>query len=184
MADKGKGKSIIVGDPCMSNISQGGIIRKAPDKKTNKFGGVGGQAQLSSQGWLPDSSIVDGPAPARGRSDAQTDSPADSARQSAHTQGRQPSHKEKRGHKGKANITHMVGPTFNQLLPKYASKEAVLCGRSTKKPMSPAKIKRPNKTARKATQQASPIHLVIPGFFPPTYHRRYIVLFKYGMVRR
>ena len=109
VADKGKDKNTIIGDLRTSNISQEGIAQKALDRKTNKSGGTGGQVQPSSRAKLLDSSIVDGPAPARGRSDAQTDSPADSARQSAHTQGRQPSHKEKRGHKGKANMTHMVG---------------------------------------------------------------------------
>jgi hypothetical protein len=43
---------------------------------------------------------------------------------------------------------------FDQLLSKYASKKVVLRDRSTKKPQT----KRPNKTARKATQQAPPIH--------------------------
>jgi hypothetical protein len=42
MTDKGKGKSIVIGDPRIPNISQGGIARKAPDKKTNKSEGVGG----------------------------------------------------------------------------------------------------------------------------------------------
>jgi hypothetical protein len=64
MADKGKGKSIVIGDPRMSNISQGVIIRRDPDKKTNKSEGTGGQAQLSSQARLPDSSIADCTAPA------------------------------------------------------------------------------------------------------------------------
>jgi hypothetical protein len=42
MTDKGKGKSIVIGDPRTSNILQGWIARKASDKKTNKFGDVGG----------------------------------------------------------------------------------------------------------------------------------------------
>jgi hypothetical protein len=42
MADKGKGKSIVIGDHHTSNISQGGIARKAPDKKTNKSRGTEG----------------------------------------------------------------------------------------------------------------------------------------------
>jgi hypothetical protein len=79
MANKGKGKSIVIGDPRTLNISQGGIARKAPDKKTNKSGGVGGQAQLSSRARLPDSSIVDGSAPTCGRFGARTDGPPDSA---------------------------------------------------------------------------------------------------------
>jgi hypothetical protein len=43
MVDKSKGKSIVIGDPRTSNKSQGGIAWKAPDKKTNKFGGTGGR---------------------------------------------------------------------------------------------------------------------------------------------
>jgi hypothetical protein len=41
MAYKGKGESNVVGDPHTSNISQGGIVWKAPDKKTNKSRGAG-----------------------------------------------------------------------------------------------------------------------------------------------
>ena len=43
MADKGKGESIVICDPRTSNISQGWIARKAPDKKNKKSGGVGGK---------------------------------------------------------------------------------------------------------------------------------------------
>jgi hypothetical protein len=42
MADKGKGKSIII-DLRTSNISRGGIARKAPEKKAYKFGGAKGR---------------------------------------------------------------------------------------------------------------------------------------------
>jgi hypothetical protein len=49
IADIGRDKSIVIGDPCTSNIAQGGIAQKASDKKTNKFRGTGGQAQFSSQ---------------------------------------------------------------------------------------------------------------------------------------
>jgi hypothetical protein len=49
--------------------------------------------------------------------------------------------------------------------------------------LSPTKTKRPSKTTRKTTQQASPVHPVMPGCFPPPTHHRCIVLFKYGMVR-
>jgi hypothetical protein len=34
VADKGKGKNIVTGDPRTSNISQEDIARKAPNKKT------------------------------------------------------------------------------------------------------------------------------------------------------
>jgi hypothetical protein len=49
VADKGKCKNIVIGDPHMSNISQG-IAQKAPDRKTNKSGvtrGVGSVEQPS-----------------------------------------------------------------------------------------------------------------------------------------
>jgi hypothetical protein len=49
MADKGKSKDIITGNPRMSNISQKKIDRKTPDDKAKKFGGTEGQAQLMSQ---------------------------------------------------------------------------------------------------------------------------------------
>jgi pyruvate formate-lyase activating enzyme-like uncharacterized protein len=37
MADKGKGKGIVIGDPRMSIISQKEIARKASDEKAKKF---------------------------------------------------------------------------------------------------------------------------------------------------
>ena len=77
MADKGKGKNIVIGDPRTSNISQGGIARKALDKKTNKSRGAEGYAQWSNQARLPDSSIEDGP--------VEIDGLDDSAGQSTHT---------------------------------------------------------------------------------------------------
>jgi hypothetical protein len=49
MADKGKNKNIIIGDPCTSNISQGGIAQKALDRKTNKSGDVRGRLNQSDE---------------------------------------------------------------------------------------------------------------------------------------
>jgi hypothetical protein len=49
-----------------------------------------GQAQSISRAKLPDSSIMDCPAPAREQSDAHADDPADSAGQSTHGQRYQP----------------------------------------------------------------------------------------------
>jgi hypothetical protein len=43
VADKVKGKNIIIGNPRTSNISQGGIARKPPHRKINKSGGAGGR---------------------------------------------------------------------------------------------------------------------------------------------
>jgi hypothetical protein len=43
--DIGKGKGIVISDPCTSNISQGQIARKAPDKKT-KFRGARGAGSI------------------------------------------------------------------------------------------------------------------------------------------
>jgi hypothetical protein len=82
--------------------------------------------------------------------------------------------KGKRGTQGKTTYnTHgrvvKVGPTFDQLLSNYASKKVGLHDWPTKKPRSLAKTKSPNKTTQNATQQASPIHLVMPGYFPLAY---------------
>jgi hypothetical protein len=163
VADKGKDKDTIISDPRTSNISQEGIARKAPNRKTNKSGGTGGQAQPSNRAKLLDSSITDCSAPARRRSGAHADSPADSAGQSAHGHMHQPPHKARKETQGQSqHDAHdrllKVSPTLDQLLAKYAGKKAVLRNQPTKKPRSPTKTKRPSKTARKTTQQASPIH--------------------------
>jgi hypothetical protein len=173
MADKGKGKDIIIGNPRMSNISQKEIARKAPDDKAKKSRGTGGQAQLMSQARQPGLSITDSLAHTCGRSGAQTDGSANSTGQSAYGQRRQPPHKALKGKEMQWQNTYgrliKADPTFDQLLSKNTSKKTFLRGRSTKKPRSPAKTKRVNKTARKATQQASPIHPMRPGYFPPVY---------------
>jgi hypothetical protein len=171
MADKGKGKGIVISDPRMSNISQKEIARKAPDEKAKKSEGAGGQAQLISQARQPRPSIADGPAPTCGRSGAQTDGPANSAGQSAYGQRRQPPHKARKEAQGQSTYGRLIkaDPTFDQVLSKSARKKTVLRDRSTKKPRSPSKTKWPNKMARKATQQASPIHPMGPEYFPPIY---------------
>jgi hypothetical protein len=88
-------------------------------------------------------SIADGPTPKRGRSGAQTDSPPMS-RASTFTQRKKGTHGQNKynahGRLVKADLT------FDQLLVKYASKKFVLRDRPTKKPRSPAKTKRSNKT--------------------------------------
>jgi hypothetical protein len=126
-----------------------------------------------SQARQPGLSITDGLAHTYGRSDAQTDDPANSTGQSAYGQRRQPPHKALNGKETQWQSTYgrliKVDPTFGQLLSKNTSKKTVLLGQSTKKPRSPAKTKRVNKTARKATQQASLIHPMRPGYFPPVY---------------
>jgi hypothetical protein len=43
VTDKGKDKNIVISDPRTSNISQEGIARKSPDRKTNKSGGTRGR---------------------------------------------------------------------------------------------------------------------------------------------
>jgi hypothetical protein len=146
VVDKGKGENIVISDPRTSNISQEEIARKAPNKKTSKSGGARGQTQLRSRARQPDPSIANGPTPTCGRSNAQTDSPFDSARQSAHGQRRQCPHKARKETQGQSqHDTHgrlvKAGPTFVQMLAKYAGKKVVLCDRPTKKPRSPTKTK-------------------------------------------
>jgi hypothetical protein len=121
MSDKGKAKNIVIGDPRILNISQGGIARKAPDKKTSKCGGARGQAQLSTRARLADSSIMDCPTPARGRSGDHADGSADLSGQSV--QRHQPPHKAKKETQGQSTYNAhgrlvKAGPTFDQLLSK------------------------------------------------------------------
>jgi hypothetical protein len=109
-----------------------------------------------------------------GRSGAHANSPVDSAGQPTHGHKPQPPHKARKETQGQSHHdAHgrlvKVGPTFDQLLDIYAGKKGILRDRPTKKPRSPAKTKWSNKTARKATQQASPIHPMMPGYFPPVY---------------
>jgi hypothetical protein len=113
-------------------------------------------------------------APRCGRSGAHADGLANSVRQSAHGHKRQPPHKARKETQGQSqHEAHgwlvKAGPTFNQLLAKYAGKNAIIHDRPTKKPRSPTKTKRSSKTARKTTQQASPICPIMSKCFPPTY---------------
>jgi hypothetical protein len=92
------------------------------------------------------------------------------SRTAHHGQRHQSPHKAKKGMQGQNTCNAhgrlvKVGPTFNQLLSKYASKKVVLRNRPAKK----HRTKRLNKTARRVTQQASPIHPVILGCSPPAY---------------
>jgi hypothetical protein len=49
VADKGKSKNIVIGDPRTSNIAQEEIDRKAPDRKTNKSGGARGRLNQAAE---------------------------------------------------------------------------------------------------------------------------------------
>jgi hypothetical protein len=124
-----------------------------------------------NQTHQPSPSIVDGPVPTCGRSGAQINGPANSAGQSTYDQRRQPLHEARKKTQGQSTYSQLIkaDPTFDQLLSKNASKRTVPRDRSTKKPQSPAKTKRPNKMAQKATRQASPVHPMRPGYFPPGY---------------
>jgi hypothetical protein len=134
MADKGKGKDIIIGDPRISNISQKEITQKALDEKAKRSRGVGGQAQLMSRTRQPSPSIADGPAPTCRRFGAQKDGPANSAGQSTCDRRRQPLHKARKETQGQSTYGLLIKayPTFNQLLSKNASKKTVPRDRSTK----------------------------------------------------
>jgi hypothetical protein len=151
MADKGKGKGFIIGDPRISNISQKEITQKAQDEKTKMSGGIGGQAQLMSRTRQPGSSIANGPTPTCGRSGAQTDDLANSAGQSTCDRRRQPLHKARKETQGQSTYGRLIKayPIFNQLLSKNASKKTVPRDRSTKKPRSPAETKQPKRRRNK-----------------------------------
>jgi hypothetical protein len=109
VADKGKGKNIVIGDSRMSNISQEEIARKAPDRKTNKPEDAGGRLnQAVEQSSLTRASRTvwhlhaDSPVRMQMVRLTHPDSPPMARGVSLHTK------REKR-HGGKANITHMVG---------------------------------------------------------------------------
>jgi hypothetical protein len=139
MADKGKGKGIVIGDPRMS------IARKASVEEAKKSEGAGGQAQLMNQTHQPGPSIADGLAPTCGRSGAQTNGPANPAGQSTYDRRRQPLHEARKETQGQNTYSRLIkaDSTFDQLLSKNASKKTVPRDRSTEKPRSPAKTKRP-----------------------------------------
>jgi hypothetical protein len=169
MANKGKDKGIIMGDPCISNISKKEITQKAPDEKAKRSGGAEGQAQLMNRTRQPGPSIADSPTPTFRRSGAQIDGPANSIGQSVYDRRRQPLHKARKKTQGQSTYGQLIkaDPTFDQLLSKIASKKTVPHDRSTKKLRSPAKTKWPNKTTQKVTRQASPVHSMRLGYFPP-----------------
>jgi hypothetical protein len=124
-----------------------------------------------NQTHQPGPSIADGLAPTCGRSTAQTNGPTNPPEQSTYDRKRQPLHEARKETQGQSTYSRLIkaGSTFDQLLSKNASKKTVPRDRSTKKPRSPAKTKRPNKTAQKATRQASLVHPMRPGYFPPVY---------------
>jgi hypothetical protein len=108
VADKGKGKNIIIGDPHTSNISQGQIAWKALDKKTNKSGGARGRLHRAvEQRSLPRAlrtvrhMRTDGPMLMQTIRPTKPDSPPMDRGTSLHT-------KQRRGCRGKAHVTHMV----------------------------------------------------------------------------
>jgi hypothetical protein len=171
MVDKGKGKGIVIGDPRMSIISQKEIARKASDEKAKKSKGAGGQAQLMNQTNQPGPNIADGSAPTCGRSGAQTNGLANPAGQSTYDRRRQPLHEARKETQGQSAYSRLIktNSTFDQLLSKNDSKKTVPRDRSTKKPRSPTKTKRPNKMAQKAMRQASPVHPMRPWYFLPIY---------------
>jgi hypothetical protein len=104
MANKVKGKGIVIGDPRMSILPQKEIARKASDEKAKKSEGAGGQAQLMNQTHQPDPSIADGPAPTCERSGAQTNGLANPAEQSTYDKGVSLYTKQGKRRKGKAHI--------------------------------------------------------------------------------
>jgi hypothetical protein len=110
VADKSKGKNIIIGDPRTSNVSHGGVARKAPDKKTNKSGGTEGgmlnraveQRSLIRASWTVWHLRADGSMLMQTVRPTQSDSPPMARGIGLHT-------KQRRRCKGKAHVTHMVG---------------------------------------------------------------------------
>jgi hypothetical protein len=105
MANKGKGKGIIIGNPRMPIISQKEIARKASDEEAKKSEGAGGQAQLMNQTHQHGLSIADGPAPTCGRSGAQTNGPANPVGQSTYDRRHQPLHEARKETQGQSTYS-------------------------------------------------------------------------------
>jgi hypothetical protein len=109
VADKGKDKNIIIGDPRTSNISQEEIARKASDRKTNRSRGTGGRLNRAAEQnslTLASRTVwhlrVDDPVLMLTVRRTQPDSPPMAIGVNLHR-------KQGKRRNGKANITYMVG---------------------------------------------------------------------------
>jgi hypothetical protein len=78
VADKGKCKNIIIGDPHTSNISQGEVARKTSYRKTNKSGATGGGGGGGRHNWTAQQSAQN--QASRTVRHMRANGPADSAR--------------------------------------------------------------------------------------------------------
>jgi serine/threonine protein phosphatase PrpC len=88
VADKGKGKNIVIGDSRTSNGSRGVVAQKTPDKKTLRRlrtrrrirpEALGGKSDWAADQTLSVLRIADGPTFVSGQSGANAKSPANSA---------------------------------------------------------------------------------------------------------
>jgi hypothetical protein len=184
MIDKGKGESIIIGDPHTSNISQGGLLERLRTRRITSPEAVGDRLNWAAEhGNLTRASRTvrhiraNSPMLREMVQLIQSDRPPMPRGINLHT-------KKKRGHRGKANITHMVGWSKPALLRINCSlnmlARRLFCDRSTEKPWSSAKTNRPGRRRNKHRLFILWCH----DTFHPSNLRRYIVLFKCGMVRR
>jgi hypothetical protein len=146
VADKDKGKGIIISDPCTTNKSQAVLAQKAPSKKTNKTVGAKGQGD-----WTTDQSSMsrasqtvrclcpDSPEPTRLANSAGRFGSNQRTLRPCAFMHRQP---ETGMSKNKSSKTSgrlvKVVPTFEKVVP---------CNWPTKQLRSPAKATRPNKIA-------------------------------------
>jgi hypothetical protein len=157
MADKGKGKEVIIGDARKADENNKISCRKVVAEKTPNGGetlkvtittsNARGQAQAWNQAPAPILRIVDGPMRRRGRSGTPRDSPNHSSGWSENAQEpRRPrTFKPRRPEIGmwKTNTVKVAGrlvrssPTFDQLLSKYVKKKADPSDRPAKRPRSP-----------------------------------------------
>jgi hypothetical protein len=157
IADKGKGKEVIIGDAREANgnhkIScEKVVLGKTPDggetlKVTIMTSGTGGQTQTKGQEQEPVLRISDGPTHRHRRSGTTPDDPEDSSGRSGYTQDLQRlrTFKPRRPEIGtwktntfkEASRLVKSGPTFDQLLSKYVKKKVGPSDRPTKQPRSP-----------------------------------------------
>jgi hypothetical protein len=193
MADKGKGKEVIIDDARKANennkISCRKVVaEKTPDgretlKITITTSNTRGQAQAGNQVLAPVLCIADGPTHRHGRSRTPPDSPDHSSGRSGNAQGpRRPrTFKPRRPEIGtwKTNMFKAVGrlvrsgPTFDQLLSKYVKKKANPSNRPAKRPRSPTQKRQqirpigPSHQSEKTEGHTVQLRPNVPAWTPP-----------------
>jgi hypothetical protein len=192
VADKGNDTTSLLAILARPIYHKKRLLRKLRIEILTSLEALGGKLnRATEQSSLTrgDSSIMNCPTPTRGWSGAHADGPADSRDSPPMGRGIILHTKQGRKRKGKANITHIVGWSKPALLlmncsPNMLTRRSFYAIGQQRNPSHPLKhngwIKWPE---RWHTNHHLFIQWCQDTFHLPT-HRRYIVLFKCGTVRR